>query len=156
MDAVVFPVTVGIVVGIAVLFMFSIFFTQLKPLAAPAWKTFTIHVGDVTLVTIVEGASLATSDKTFEPKIIKVIIGVNNTVRWVNQDVTFNTIIADNMSDQEFWKATNPDESSNVDQLLSPGETFEYTFTKPGQFGYHGEPHPHMRGTVIVLSGSEK
>jgi plastocyanin len=107
----------------------------------------------VAIVIIPEGSSLADQGHNFEPAVITVIIGVNNTVRWVNQDITFSTIKADNMSDQEFWNATNLDESSNLDQLLSPGETFEYTFTKPGQFGYHSEPHPHLHGTVIVLSG---
>lgn len=37
-------------------------------------------------IIILENASLANSGKTFEPKMIKVRIGVNNTVQWINKD----------------------------------------------------------------------
>ena len=111
----------------------------------------------VVIVIIPEGSSLPTSEhNNFEPAVIKVIIGINNTVRWVNQDSTFSSIRADeDASDPQFWRATHLDEISNVNLLLSPGDTFEFTFTKPGEYGYHSEPHPHKHGTVIVLEPQE-
>ena len=74
MDRIVVPETAGLAVGIALIVLFSIFFTQLQILATPAWKTFTIHVSDVTLVTIPEGAGIGSPGKTFEPQIIKVVL----------------------------------------------------------------------------------
>lgn len=90
------------------------------------------------IVVIQEGSSVEESGKNFEPRIITVVIGVNNTVAWINQDVVPNTVVADN--------------NGEPDPLMQ-GEEFRYTFTRPGEFGYHSEPHPWMRGTVIVLPG---
>jgi plastocyanin len=146
MEGIVVPVTAGLAVGVALILLFSIFFHQLQTLGVPPWKTFTIHVGNVTLVTIPEGASLASSDKTFEPQIVKVVIGINNTVRWVNEDNTFHRIEPDDYKDPGFVAVTTPpDDDAN---LIPPGEYIEYTFTKAGEYRYHGQPH--LRGSVIV------
>ncbi|MGI0062990.1 MAG: cupredoxin domain-containing protein, partial [Nitrosotalea sp.] len=34
---------------------------------------------------------------------------------------------------------------------LKPGDTYEFTFTKAGTFGYHGVPNSWNKGKVIVL-----
>ncbi len=34
--------------------------------------------------------------------------------------------------------------------LISPNTTFEHTFTDAGRFPYHCEPHPSMKGTIVV------
>lgn len=34
--------------------------------------------------------------------------------------------------------------------LLAPGNAFTHTFTTPGEFSYHCEPHPFMTGRVVV------
>jgi len=101
-------------------------------------------------VPIPEGASIASSGRTYDPQIIKVIIGYNNTVRWVNEDSTYHFIEADDNTDLDFYRKTtyaNPD--ANRRNLMSTGESFVYTFTEAGEIGYHGMPH--LRGTVIVL-----
>ena len=35
--------------------------------------------------------------------------------------------------------------------LLATGETFSYTFDKPGEFEYYCTPHPWMRARVMVM-----
>lgn len=82
------------------------------------------------------------------------MIGGNNTVRWVNEDVTSGSVVANDKSDPDFYNATN-NEEGGLKTLLDPGMTFEFTFTKPGEFGYHSEPHPHKHGTVIVLANEK-
>lgn len=140
------PVWSGLAIGIAFIIVFTLVigfdstgFVKEKPR----------HV----TVIIPKGSSLPTSEhNNFEPAAIKVVVGVNNTVRWVNQDITSSSIRADNMSDPEFYKATHlDDEDDSVKLLLEPGDTFEFTFTMAGKFGYHSEPHPHKHGTIIVL-----
>jgi len=107
----------------------------------------------VSIVTIQEGAANADSGKSFDPKIITVVIGTNNTVRWINQDEVPSSIVANDDTDQGFFNATNDASGDPTDQsFLMPHESFEFTFTKAGEFGYHSVPHPHMNGTVIVLS----
>jgi plastocyanin len=101
----------------------------------------------IVTVIIPEGSSVANSDhNNFEPETIKVVIRVNNTVRWVSQDVTSCGIRASSMDDPDFFNATEGDAS-----FLDPGETFDFTFNVPGVFDYHCEPHPHKHGTVLVL-----
>lgn len=115
-----------------------------------------IEGSKVVAVTIPEGSSLENSEQNnFEPAVIKVVIGINNTVGWINEDTISIAIVADDKSDPAFYDATYDDTNDRPKVLLEPGEIFEFTFTRPGEFGYHGEPQPWKHGTVIVLH-SEK
>ena len=106
----------------------------------------------VVTVIIPVGSSMESSERNnFEPAVIKVVIGVNNTVRWVNEDNVASRITAGDETYPEFWRATNDDNA----RLLLHGDSFEFTFTIPGEFEYHSVPHPHKRGTVIVSEPEE-
>ena len=67
------------------------------------------------------------------------MIGVNNTVTWVNNDDAPHTVTA---NDGSF-------NSGNLD----PGQSWSFTFTDPGTYTYHCSYHSWMEGTVIVKSG---
>ena len=89
-------------------------------------------------ISIIPGAaSYATG---YEPDNITVVIGVNNTVIWTNNDNEPHTVTA---SDGSF-------DSGN----MNPGATFTYTFTKPGSYTYICTYHTWMRGYVTVLQPS--
>jgi plastocyanin len=89
-------------------------------------------------VSIIPGAgSYATG---YAPDNITVVIGVNNTVVWTNNDNEPHTVTA---SDGSF-------DSGN----MNPGATFTYTFTKPGTYRYICTYHPWMQGYVIVVGSS--
>ena len=108
----------------------------------------------ITTVIIPQGAEDPSSGKNYEPQYIRVIIGVNNTVKWINDDTATSSIFADNQNDPNFFNATNTQTNLPNYKLpnnLQPGESFEYVFTHVGYFGYHSEPHPWMRGWVLVL-----
>lgn len=114
----------------------------------------------ITTVIIQSGASDPSSGKNYEPQYLHVVIGVNNTVKWINDDIEMNSIVADNQIDPDFFNTTNnyqmyPHTNSKFPNFLKQGESFEYTFTKVGYFGYHGVPHPWMRGWVTVLSQND-
>ncbi len=116
-------------------------------------------LSQVTTVIIPKGAEDQSSGKNYDPQYIRVIIGVNNTVRWINDGHTMNSVVADNSSDPDFYNMTNRFsavmENAKMPNFLKPGESFEYTFTKPGYFGYHGVPHPWQRGWVLVLTSDQ-
>lgn len=99
-------------------------------------------------VVIPKGSSAQSLGKTYEPKTVRVFLGMNNTVRWTNEDKAPHGIAADNGDDPGFYAATN---SKDGPRLLLPRDSFEFTFTKAGEFGYHGEPGPWLTGTVIVM-----
>ena len=105
-------------------------------------------IPNVSKVTIPAGSVNQDSGKNYEPQYLVVVLGVNNTVMWVNEDRVANYISADSMDDPLFWNATNPGEA------LLPGKAFNFTFTKAGEFGYHGHVLPWMKGRVLVMPPS--
>ncbi len=85
--------------------------------------------------------TVSIQDFSFNPSTVKVVIGVNDTIAWTNNDAVAHTVTANGGS---FNSGT-----------LEPGSSFTQTFTTPGTFAYHCMFHPFMTGTVIVLgSGS--
>lgn len=86
-------------------------------------------------VTIEPGAGTP-PNKGFSPDNITVVMGVNNTVTWTNDDGSIHTVTA---NDGTFDSG-----------LLDSGGSYSYTFTTPGVFEYHCTIHPWMTGSVTV------
>lgn len=78
----------------------------------------------------------------FYPNAIMVVIGVNNTVVWTNNDVVMHTVTS----------LSIPASAQAFNHVLDPGNTYSVTFTVPGTYRYHCNIHPWMFGTVIVES----
>lgn len=95
-------------------------------------------------IVIPPGSENSSTNKTYSPDILTVVLGVNNTVHWINQAITANTIVSD-------VPVTQDGKTFGSDVLL-PGKSYEFTFTHTGVYGYHGEPHQWQRGSIIVLS----
>jgi len=91
---------------------------------------------NVVHVSIIPGAGYNRSSLGYSPDVIHVVIGVNNTVVWTNNDNVTHTVTS----------TTNVFNSG----LLAPGQSWNYTFTYPGTFDYYCTIHPWMKGTVIV------
>ncbi len=89
-------------------------------------------------VTIPAGAGMNTSSSGYAPDRITVVIGMNSTVTWVNDDTMPHTVTA---TDKTF-------DSKNLD----PGQTYTYTFTLPGTYTYYCAYHSWMKGEVIVVA----
>jgi plastocyanin len=132
-------VVAGLAAGVALIAAFSVLG------ASPSFQTRYAHQ-DVSFVIIPAGSSDQNSHKNFEPALITVVIGQNNTVKWVNKDDVPSAVRANDKSDPNFFAA-----SHNNGTVLTPNATFEFTFTKPGRFDYHSEPHPWLHGTIIVV-----
>ena len=90
-------------------------------------------------VKIAQGSYNVNQTQNFTPNTITVVIGVNNTVTWVNNDISPHTVTSD----------TGVFNSNN----LNSGQSWSYTFTTPGTYSYHCSYHPWMKGTVVVLAG---
>jgi len=89
-------------------------------------------------VSIDAGSGLNVNLPGYTPTDITVVIGVNNTVKWVNNDNMAHTVTA---SDGSF-------DSGN----LNPGALYVHTFTSPGVYHYICSYHYWMQGTVTVQS----
>src|ERR1700687_2796537 len=64
-------------------------------------------VQNASIVIIPQGAEDPSSGKNYEPQYLHVVIGVNNTVKWINVDTATSSIFADNQNDPDFFNATN-------------------------------------------------
>lgn len=87
----------------------------------------------------------------FIPPDVTVVIGTNNTVRWINHDSRTIPIVADDHHDPLFAKVAQPESVGNAQNFLARGDSLEFTFTKVGVFRYHGSYLMH--GQVTVLPG---
>lgn len=75
----------------------------------------------------------------FNPQVITVVIGVNNTVVWTNYDNFVHDVMAVS------GPTTGPESGD-----LAPGAVYSFTFTIPGNYSYYCAYHPWMTGEVIV------
>lgn len=89
-------------------------------------------------VNIEPGSAVNTTSTYYSPSTMTVVIGVNNTVTWINKDNAPHTVTG-----MEAFDSGN----------LNPGQSWTYTFTTPGTYHYRCTYHPWMTGTVIVKSG---
>ncbi len=83
----------------------------------------------------VSATRVAIQNFAFSPATVTVKAGT--TVTWTNQDSDPHTVTAKS--------GAGPD-SPTLDQ----GATYQYTFTKAGQYAYLCTIHPFMLGTVVV------
>ncbi len=74
--------------------------------------------------------------KNFAFTPLTVTIPAGTTITWTNRDAIAHTATAD---DKTF-------DSGN----LNPGQSFSFTFDKPGTYSYICTYHPFMKGTIIV------
>jgi plastocyanin len=84
-----------------------------------------------------KGTIVSIKEYSFSPGTITVVIGVNNTVTWMNNGTVDHTVTA---NDNSF-------DAGHV----SPGSSFTQTFTVAGTYGYHCNIHTSMKGTVVVI-----
>jgi plastocyanin len=70
----------------------------------------------------------------FIPEVLRVKIGVNNTVEWYNEGTYDINVIMDNQ----------------ISDSGSVQNKWLYTFDTPGTYTYHGQPYPWLHGEIIV------
>ena len=79
-------------------------------------------------------AAVQIDNFTFKAPLVTVKPGT--TVTWTNRDDIPHTVVSKNA----VFKS----------KVLDTGDSFSFTFAKPGQFGYYCSLHPHMTGTIVV------
>lgn len=79
------------------------------------------------------GNNVSIASFAFSPQSLTVTAGTK--VTWTNKDSTTHTVTAD---------------GGAFNHMLSPGDTFSFTFTKAGTYQYHCSIHPTMTATIVV------
>ena len=80
------------------------------------------------------GCAVEIRDFSFQPAQIEISVGT--TVTWTNYDTAAHTSTAADGT----WN------SGNLDQ----GQSYSFTFDRPGRYDYVCLYHPNMKGTVVV------
>ena len=98
-----------------------------------------------TYIDIEEEASDQGANKGYLPTEVRVTLSVNNRVVWTNRDAVMESVVSntgyvDQLTGKKFDSGPIP-----------PDGTFEFTFTKAGEYSYHAEPHPWIRGKIEVV-----
>jgi len=102
----------------------------------------------VACVTMPNGAAVL----SFSPDSITVVMGVNNTIQWTNQDSVQHTVVVCAVGAGQLC---SPSEAVASSSILSHGDTFEVTLNETGVYHYYCSIHPAtMRGTISVVAGS--
>jgi FtsP/CotA-like multicopper oxidase with cupredoxin domain len=95
------------------------------------------------MVSIPQGAYLASNAPGYSPDTVTVVIGVNNTVEWTNnENVTIHTVTS-----------VSGNGSLNSGDI-KPGGNYQYTFTTPGTYDYFCTYHSWMKGVVVVKAAT--
>jgi len=94
-----------------------------------------------TSISILANSGNNASSKGYSPDVVHVVVGVNNTVMWTNNDDTVHTV-------------TSSTAGLFDSGYLIAGQSWTYTFQTPGTYQYHCSIHPWMTGTVIVTAGA--
>ena len=129
----------GAVMIIGVVAIGSVFIFRLQPPLGGSTGSYTTHQGEV-LVILPSGVS-TNLNLNFNPRNITVVVGVNSTVTWQNQDSAKHTVTA-------------TDHSFDSGDLLQ-GQVFSHTFNTPGTYDYICIYHSFwMKGAVTVKAAS--
>jgi plastocyanin len=90
------------------------------------------------MVSVPQGAGNQSGAPGYSPDEIAVVIGVNNTVTWTNNDNVHHTVTS----------ASGNGSLNSGD--MAPGATYTFTFSFPGTYDYHCVYHSWMTGSVVV------
>ncbi|MBE44376.1 MAG: copper-binding protein [Thaumarchaeota archaeon] len=99
-------------------------------------------------ILIIAGSADPEQEQNYIQKRVEVQLGFDNKVIWINKDTTAHTVTTDN---NVIDKYSGLFDSLETVGLVKPGESWEFLFTQEGEFPYHCEPHPWMKGLVKVI-----
>lgn len=141
--AIIIPILLGyfLVSGLANSSSYSCAFSCATSTTAATSSTGAIAV---TAISIPNGAGNPAGAPGYSPASVTVVLGVNSTVTWTNNDIAPHTVTADNTTG-----GTAVFDSGN----MPAGQAFTYNFTTPGTYLYKCNYHNWMKGTVVVKAG---
>src|ERR1700730_15459419 len=129
----------SLVAGATVILMVSLAFV-LMPIVSAAQST--------VVVSMPKGAGAGVSGAPgYAPDTVTVVIGVNNTVMWQNNDTAPHTVTPSVAPAAGSWPTAG---SGN----MKAGDTYSYTFTVPGNYTYICTYHSWMVGYVVVKAAA--
>jgi hypothetical protein len=131
-------VSIGLASLLSLIFLLSISRSGTNSIDVSGQAPYEIHIQ--------VGASDPRTPMPYSPPVLPfepgIVAPVGVAVTWINDDQTFHTVTSGD-------PLTGPDTRFDSG-ILSPHQTYSWTFTTPGTFGYFCTIHPFMRGEVRV------
>jgi len=97
-----------------------------------------------TIIEMIPGSANPNQQDNFVPKLVNIQLGIDNLVIWKNLDDTPHTVTPDHRAEDSYSGTFG---SSGV---VMAGEEYEFLFTEDTEIDYHCEPHPWMKGKLVV------
>jgi plastocyanin len=91
-------------------------------------------------ISILSGVSNSANPPGYSPDKITLVVGINNTVAWTNNDNVHHTVTA----------SSCPEGASFDSGKMNPGAVYSCTFSAPGTYQYYCDYHSWMTGTSVV------
>jgi plastocyanin len=91
-------------------------------------------------VSIYSGSASSANPPGYKPDVLTLVIGVNNTVAWTNNDSVHHTVTTTSAPTGADFNSGN----------MQPGVACTHTFTVPGTYQYDCVYHSWMTGMVVV------
>ena len=95
-------------------------------------------------VSIYNGAANSANPPGYTPDSVTLVIGVNNTVAWTNDDSIHHTVTSTSAPSGGSFNSGN----------MNGGAVYTHTFTVPGTYQYDCAYHSWMTGTIVVRAAS--
>ena len=133
---------IAIIVGMSAVTVFYTSFYLPEQMLKPS-VSHAILEAETKVIEIVFGA-VVDDGIDYEPKNAKVTLGIDNNVRWINNDDTAHTVTPDHRYEDGYsGELKSPG-------VIKPNETYEFLFTEEGTVKYQCEPHPWMQATISI------
>lgn len=91
-------------------------------------------------ISIYSGSSNSANPPGYAPDTVTLVMGVNNTVTWTNNDSVHHTVTS----------TSAPAGGSFDSGNMNAGASCSHTFTVPGTYQYDCSYHSWMKGTIVV------
>jgi plastocyanin len=144
---------IAFIVALAVSMSYYQFFYIPQANAKPVLPEEVTNPDEEFLIKISQGSSLESNPEFYVPDDARATIGINNRVVWQNDDTVPHTVTTDNdyrdAYSGVFDSRERPEDEGGA--FVMPGETYEFLFTKVGEYPYHCEPHPWMQASVEII-----
>jgi plastocyanin len=142
--SVIAKVTIVVVIIVAIAAAGTIFFMMSSGRSSSSGSNISCSAskpnGSTIAISIESGASNSANGPGYNPDKIVLVIGINNTVIWINNDSAHHTVTT----------SSAPSGASFNSGDMGPGATYSCTFTQPGTYQYYCKYHSWMSGTIVV------
>ncbi|QLH06218.1 cupredoxin domain-containing protein [Nitrosopumilus ureiphilus] len=134
---------IAVIIGMSASVVFYTSFYLPESLAKPSVAEYILNPEEEFTIEIVPGAVIE-GNENYVPNTSNVLLGINNKVIWQNNDDAAHTVTPDHRTTDSY--------SGDFGSIgvIKPGDSYEFLFTEPQEVPYHCEPHPWMKGKIIV------